>query len=176
MILMRTLCVVPTLLAAFLIANLASAQPIQVVVWDEQQPSQKQAYSNFLGNEIASHLARQPGLAVRSVNLDDAGQGLGNDILDNCQVLVYWDHARHNEVKRDTAREIVRRIKSGQLAMISLHSAHWSLPFIEAMAEVTRNRTKQRYASIDQRVEIDFVQGQDFVGPKRDSPITPRLL
>ena len=76
MILMRTLCVVPTLLAAFLIANLASAQPIQVVVWDEQQPSQQQAYSNFLGNEIASHLASQPGLAVRSVNLDDAGQGL----------------------------------------------------------------------------------------------------
>ena len=175
MILMRTLCVVPTLLAAFLIANLASAQPIQVVVWDEQQPSQKQAYSNFLGNEIASHLASQPGLAVRSVNLDDAGQGLGTDILDNCQVLVYWDHARHNEVKRDTAREIVRRIKTGQLAMISLHSAHWSLPFIEAMAEVTRNRTHQRYASIDQRVEIDFVQGQDFVGPKRDSPITPRV-
>src|SRR5262245_66043426 len=26
--------------------------PIRVVVWDEQQPAQKQAYEDFLGNEI----------------------------------------------------------------------------------------------------------------------------
>lgn len=162
-------------LAAFLPPASTPAQPIQVVMWDEQQPSQKQAYSNFLGNEIAGYLASRPGLAVRAVTLDDAGQGLGSDVLDNCQVLIYWDHARHHEVKRDKAREIVRRIKSGQIAMISLHSAHWSLPFIEAMAEVTRTRTTQRYASADHQVEINFVQGQDFVGPKRDSQITPRV-
>ncbi|MEE3373267.1 MAG: ThuA domain-containing protein [Planctomycetota bacterium] len=171
----RELLFLIALFTAGLATTRGPAQNIQVVVWDEQQPSQKQAYSNFLGNEIAAYLTSRPGLAVRSVKLDDAGQGLGSDILDNCQVLVYWDHARHHEVKRDKAREIVRRIKSGQLALISLHSAHWSLPFIEAMAEVTRTRTIQRYASADHQVDIDFVQGQDFVGPKPDSQITPRV-
>jgi hypothetical protein len=28
------------------------AAPVRVVVWDEQQPAQKKAYANFLGNEI----------------------------------------------------------------------------------------------------------------------------
>src|SRR5262245_43763222 len=48
-----------------------SAPAIQVVVWDERQPAQKQAYPNFLGNQIADHLRGQPGIAVQSVGLDD---------------------------------------------------------------------------------------------------------
>ena len=50
--------------------------PIKVVVWDEQQPAQKEAYENFLGNQIAAHLKTQAGLAVQSVKLDDPEQGL----------------------------------------------------------------------------------------------------
>ena len=30
------------------------AKDIRVVVWDEQQAAQKQAYTNFLGNQIAA--------------------------------------------------------------------------------------------------------------------------
>jgi trehalose utilization protein len=149
--------------------------PIQVLVWDEQQPSQKQAYDDFLGNEIAKYLSAQPDLAVRSVRLDDAGQGLSDELLDSCQVLIYWDHARHHEVKREKARLIVKRIKNGQLAMISLHSAHWSMPFIEAMHEVTRMRAEQKYSSADRAVKIEFVRGPEFVGPQADSQITPRV-
>ena len=47
------------------------AVPIRVVVWDEQQPAQKQAYDNFLGNAIADYLKKQPGFEVKSVRLDD---------------------------------------------------------------------------------------------------------
>ena len=39
-----------------------TASPIRVVVWDERQPSQKQAYGNFLGNRIADHLRSEPWL------------------------------------------------------------------------------------------------------------------
>jgi hypothetical protein len=55
----------------------AADGPIKVVVWDERQPAQKQAYANFLGNAIADHLGAQPGISVKSVSLDDPGQGLG---------------------------------------------------------------------------------------------------
>ena len=159
--------------------GLTSAQenesPIQVVVWDEQQPSQKQAYDNFLGNEIAAYLKTQPGLAIRSVKLDDSAQGLSDAMLDNCQVLIYWDHAKHHEIKRDKAQSIVERIKSGQLAMISLHSAHWSMPFIEAMHEVTRLRTQQRYTTRDENTKIEFIRAPDFTGPRPESQLTPRV-
>ena len=40
----------------------SAAGPIRVVVWDEQQPQQLMAYSNFLGNEIVAYLKQQPGL------------------------------------------------------------------------------------------------------------------
>ena len=40
--------------------------PVKVVVWDEQQPAQKQAYANFLGNQIADHLG-EPGRNLGAV-------------------------------------------------------------------------------------------------------------
>ena len=108
---------------------------IRVLIWDEQQPEQKQAYENFLGNQIASHLKTLPGISVRTARLDDPEQGLPADVLDNCDVLIWWGHKRHREVKPEKGREIVERIKAGKLSLIALHSAHWSTPFVEAMAE-----------------------------------------
>ena len=61
---------------------------IGVLVWDERQPRQQQAYDNFLGNAIAEHLRAQGGLAVQSAGLDDPDQGLSDAALDASQVLV----------------------------------------------------------------------------------------
>src|SRR5258708_33855862 len=88
----------------------AAAADIKVVVWDERQPAQKKAYENFLGNQIAEHLRAQAGLTVRSVGLDDPGQGLTDDVLGGCDVLVWWGHVRHAEVTPETGRKIVGRI------------------------------------------------------------------
>src|SRR5205823_4496428 len=70
---------------------------------------------------------------VNSVGLDDPDQGLPTDVLDNCDVLIWWGHQRHGDVKDELAKDIVHRIEAGRLSLISLHSAHWSKPFIEAM-------------------------------------------
>ena len=46
----------------FLIPATILGQPaVRVVIWDKQQPAQKQAYDNFLGNEIAAFLKDRPG-------------------------------------------------------------------------------------------------------------------
>jgi trehalose utilization protein len=116
----------------------AASHPIRVLVWDEQQPAQKQAYDNFIGNEIANYLKTCSGLAVSSGRLDDPEQGLSKQVLDNADVLIWWGHVRHGDVKAETAQDIVRRVKSGQLSLIALHSAHWSKPFVEAMNERAR--------------------------------------
>jgi len=57
-----TYCTLLLLAAASPAAPGEDVKPIRVVVWDEQQPAQKQAYENFLGNAIADHLGKQPGL------------------------------------------------------------------------------------------------------------------
>ena len=115
-----------------------SASPVKVLVWDEQQPAQKQAYPNYLGEQIAGHLRSQSGLSVRSKNINDPGQGLTDGVLDDCHVLIWWGHVRHAEITPETGQAIVKKIKDGKLSMIALHSAHWSTPFVEAMNERTR--------------------------------------
>ena len=53
-----------------LVTNLGGlyAEPVHVLVWDERQPRQAEAYDNFLGNEIVAQLKTSaPDLECRSV-------------------------------------------------------------------------------------------------------------
>lgn len=148
---------------------------IKVVVWDEQQPAQKQAYKNFLGNQIASHLGQQPELSVQSVKLDDPEQGLPASVLDDCRVLIWWGHVRQAEVTPETGRKIVRRIKAGALSLIALHSAHWSTPFVEAMNERARMDAARRFNTpTGEQIELhEVAPPRRYTQPKADERPTP---
>ena len=87
---------------------------------------------------MAEHLRRAGGLDVTEALLDDPGQGLGR--LDEIDVVVWWGHVRHAEIETPTALRIVERVRSGKLGLVALHSAHWSRPFVEAMAAISRER------------------------------------
>jgi trehalose utilization protein len=158
---------------------LSPAAPIHVLVWDEQQPAQKQAYANFLGNEIAAYLKQQAGLEVASARLDDPEQGLPRQALDNCDVLIWWGHLRHKEITSATGLEIVRRIKAGRLALIALHSAHWSTPFVEAMNERAREDALKPLTP-EERGQATLIEtnrhANFFSVPKYDAPLTPAAL
>lgn len=110
-------------------------QRVRVLVWDEQQPVKKKVYENFPGNHIADGLKRHRALDVRSANLNQEDIGLSTESLENTDVLVFWGHVRHDDVPESKAQEIVDRIKAGKLSMITLHSAHWAVPFRVAMEE-----------------------------------------
>ncbi len=134
---LRSLAWLGLIFATALPSRVAAAEgPIRVLVWDERQPKQKEAYSNWLGNAIAAHLRTLPGLSVTSAAPDDPAQGLGG--LDQTDVLVWWGHVRQMEIEPPVAQGIVRRIREGRLQLIALHSAHWSRPFVEAMNERAR--------------------------------------
>lgn len=150
--------------------------PVRVVVWDEQQPAQKQAYENFLGNAIADYLKSRPGLNVKSVKLDDPEQGLADETLKNCDVLIWWGHVRHREIKPETAQKLVERIKLGRLSLIALHSAHWSTPFIEAMNERSVDDALAKLTPEQQKVtKVERLPPGKFAVPKRDAPLTPNV-
>jgi trehalose utilization protein len=156
-------------------AEAKNAGAINVVVWDERQPAQKEAYENFLGNQVAGHLGTIAGLSVKSVALDDPEQGLSAGVLDGCDVLVWWGHVRNAEVAPETGQRIVARIKAGTLSLVALHSAHWSTPFVEAMYERTRQDAERRHrANGGGRVEVRYVPPpQRYTLPKYDSRLTP---
>ncbi len=147
----------------------SSTAPIRVLVWDEQQPEQRAAYPEFLGQAIANHLSRRPGLAVRAARLDDPEQGLAAEVLDATDVLVWWGHRRHPDVDEARVADLVRRIEEGQIALLALHSSHWSRLFIRAME--ARAIADAKAAMGAKQVEVQ--RPIPFAAPKAGAPVTP---
>lgn len=159
------------ILLAFFLASMcaAGADPVKVIVWDERQPKQAEAYDNFLGNEIAGRLGKLDGIEVTSVGQDDPEYGL--ESLDDQHVLLWWGHVRQGEVPDEVGHRIVRSVRAGQLALVALHSAHWSVPFMEAMYSRTRDDAKRRFP--DPNTKIEFVAPPGRMPPTYDSIVTP---
>jgi trehalose utilization protein len=71
-------------------------------------------------------------------------------------------------------RPIVERIKEGTLALIALHSAHWSTPFVEAMYERTRIQTEKDLKRGGASVEITYAEPQKrYTTPRSTDRLTP---
>lgn len=154
----------------------AEPKPVRVLVWDEQQPEQAQAYDNFLGNAIAEYLAKQPGLRVLSVNMGLPEQGLDSATLEASDVLVWWGHRKHADVKTERVDEIVARVVDGKLGYIGLHSAHFAQPFIRLMHERAKLDAPHQVPERERATaKFDFGAPAKKVSIKPDSKLTPFL-
>lgn len=163
-----------TILPAAAAAHRADPKPIRVVVWDERQPEQKQAYPDFIGNWIADRLKGRPGLEVKSVGLDDDEKGLSPPVMRGCDVLIWWGHKRQGVVTPEMARPLIERILQGSLALIALHSAHWSTPFVEAMNERTRRDAARILHAGGRKVKISYADPtRRYTTPKVGDRVTP---
>lgn len=182
----RFLCMqlaMTTLGGAAIAAPRARPATIRVVVWDERQAAQKVAYDNYLGNALADYLRKvgvnkngdTPEFKVKSVGLDDPDQGLSKKTLDACDVLIWWGHQRHGDVKDELALDIVRRVKEGHLALISLHSAHWSKPFIEAMTARTLQDARKSLTPADRKSVVFVVLPPDRRLMAKTERVTPYM-
>lgn len=156
----------------------AVAEPIRVLVWDEQQPQQKEAYGEkFLGETIAAHLEQQSGLSVKTARLDEAEQGLSDKALDHTDVLVFWCHRRVKEQDDARMEAVVKRVLDGKLSLIALHSAHWAKPFVRLMQERAKADALQQLPEAERAsAKWEFVNEQPYYkGVKNDAPLTPAL-
>ncbi|MEM6280516.1 MAG: ThuA domain-containing protein, partial [Verrucomicrobiota bacterium] len=168
------------LLLGILGAEVRANEPVRVLVWDERQDKQAEAYDDYLGNEIAKRLGElDENLEIRSVGLDDPEQGLAAENLDWADVVIWWGHVRQWEISPETAqRKIVKRLKQGTLDLIFLHSAHWATPFMEAMNERTMVEARQKFPDPEggKPVEFDFIRPAGRFPPSPDSVVTPSYL
>ncbi len=153
------------------------AEPIHVLVWDERQPRQAEAYDNFLGNEIAARLkASAKDFELRSVALDDPQQGLSAGNIEWADVIVWWGHVRQNQVKAENAKRVVEYIRRGDLDLIALHSAHWARPFVEAMNWRSIEDGRKHFEKQAQGKKLTFesvAPPREFTVPIHGSVLTP---
>lgn len=106
--------------------------PIRVLVWDEApHHAPKSVYPKSLNGAIADGLNAAGGgqIVATAVNLDEPNQGITDESLADCDVLIWWGHARHGEVKDELAEKIREAVHKRGLGFIALHSAHYSKPF-----------------------------------------------
>ena len=106
--------------------------PIKVTVWNERELEQtaaaREIYPQGKQNAIKEFLSKDPGLTVTATDFDKPEQGLSADLLDNTDVLLWWGHARHDDVQDETVERVANRVLGG-MGFIALHSSHRSRPF-----------------------------------------------
>jgi trehalose utilization protein len=157
---------------------LQAAEPIRVLVWDEQQPQQKEAYGDkFLGETIAAHLEMQSDLSVKTARLDDPDQGLSDATLDATDVLIFWCHRRVKDQNDARMEAVVKRVLDGKLSLIALHSAHWAKPFVRLMQERAKADALAQIPKTERTLaKWEYVNEQPYYqGVKSDATLTPSL-
>jgi len=98
-----------------------------VVVWSEGT-APKNVYPNDINSAIAEGLKELKGWEVVKANLSDPNQGLPDELLKRADVLIWWGHQRHAQVKDQLVDKIVKRVKEDGMGFISLHSSHFAKP------------------------------------------------
>ena len=105
----------------------------RVVVWSEGT-APKKIYPKDINTVVAEGLQKDlDGWDIVIANLSDADQGLNDERLNSTDVLVWWGHQRHGQVKDDLVKKIVKRVKEDAMGFISLHSSHFAKPNMALM-------------------------------------------
>jgi trehalose utilization protein len=118
------------LLGVLLAASSVSAGEAKrcVVVWSEGT-APKNIYPKDINTAIAEGLqVSLPDWEVVVANLKDADQGLPDALLNRCDVLIWWGHQKHGDVKDELVKKVVKRVKEDGMGFISLHSSHFAKP------------------------------------------------
>lgn len=102
-----------------------AADPIRVLCWSERtEPGS--IYPEGINGTVAEFLNKVPGIRARAVNLRDPDQGVSDEILASTDVITWFGHMKHGEVKDDRVAAIVKRMNEHGLGFLALHSSHYS--------------------------------------------------
>ena len=111
--------------------------PIRVTVWGENVHEKKNAevarnYPDGMHNQIASLIAAEGDLATTTITLQDPEHGCTEERLAQTDVLVWWGHAAHADVRDEIVERVARHVWQG-MGLIVLHSGHFSKIFKRLM-------------------------------------------
>jgi trehalose utilization protein len=113
------------------------AKTIRVTIWNEYRhektsPEIAKIYPEGMHGAIAKYLKTRPDIQVRTATLDEPEHGLTDAVLNSTDVLTWWGHMAHEEVRDDIVEKVYNRVIQG-MGLIVLHSAHFSKIFRKLM-------------------------------------------
>ncbi len=109
---------------------------LRVTVWNEGRHEQKSPeiaalYPQGIHGAIAEGL-RKHGFDTKTATLDEPEHGLTDAVLDATDVLIWWGHMAHGDVKDEIVAKVHERVLNG-MGLIVLHSGHFSKIFKRLM-------------------------------------------
>ena len=105
----------------------------RVVVWSEGTAPADKVYPKDTNQAIADGLKDLEGWDVVVASLNDPEQGVSDARLESTDVLIWWGHKRHGDVKDALVERIVRRVKEQGMGFLSIHSSHFAKPYKKLM-------------------------------------------
>lgn len=110
---------------------------IKVTVWNENRHEKTNAeiaaiYPEGIHGAIAKYLKESGDIEARTATLDEPEHGLTEEVLANTDVLIWWGHMAHHEVRDDIVERIQNEVLCG-MGLIVLHSGHLSKIFKKLM-------------------------------------------
>ncbi|BCX05004.1 MAG: trehalose utilization protein ThuA [Candidatus Roseilinea sp.] len=119
---------------------MSTSNAINVTIWHEYRHEKThkvvaELYPQGMHQAIAEGLRqndRGGEFIIRTATLDEPEHGLPPAVLDATDVLIWWGHAAHGEVRDDVVERVVKRVWDG-MGLIVLHSGHFSKPFKRLM-------------------------------------------
>ncbi len=116
-----------------------STKPIRVTVWHEFRHEKKMEkvkalYPQGMHTVIADGLKQLLGdaVTVRTATLDEPDHGLTDAVLAETDVMTWWGHAAHGEVKDEIVNKVYQRVLDG-MGLVVLHSGHNAKVFKKLM-------------------------------------------
>ena len=107
--------------------------PIRVTVWGEfrhekKNPKVAALYPRGMHETIADFLRAHGDLSVGTAILDSPEHGLSDPVLEKTDVLIWWGHMAHGDVKDEIVEKVKTRVLQG-MGLIVLHSGHYAKIF-----------------------------------------------
>ena len=108
-----------------------------IIIWNENIHEQeneevKKIYPEGIHNCIKKFLSSDKTLNIQTATLHDDNNGINQNNINDCDVLIWWGHKAHSEVLDKTVDLIQRRVLEG-MGLIVLHSGHHSKIFQRLM-------------------------------------------
>ncbi|MGN6445832.1 ThuA domain-containing protein [Amnibacterium sp.] len=126
-------------------------RPLRVVVWGENRHEQveehvRATYPDGMHETIRQGIEGYLGAAVEvsTATLDQPEHGLTAERLASTDVLVWWGHAAHGEVRDDVVERVHQRVLEG-MGLVVLHSGHWSKLFVKLMGTTCTLRWRSEH-------------------------------
>ena len=116
---------------------MTSTKKIRVTVWNEYRHEKTDkavadVYPEGIHGQIARFLGAKDEIQTQTATLDEPEHGLTEELLGETDVLIWWGHMAHKDVKDGIVDRVQQAVLNG-MGLIVLHSGHFSKIFRRMM-------------------------------------------